>query len=132
MHRLIFSILLVLLAGCGPVSRQTVTHLDVALLEDRYAPNQWRVPGGQEISLTLSNPTHETREWAVYSAPPGEPNSPTGNIDILARFVVEAGQTRTVTFTTPSAPGQYTITSSLPGQSEAGLKGKLLIVQPGY
>jgi len=128
----IFACCLCLLAACTGRGTLTTTHIEAVLGEDRYTPAQWRIPGGQEISLKLTNATPEEREWALFIDPPSDPLTAADESNLILKFSVPANQSKTVTFTAPAAPGEYSVTSTLPGQMKAGLLGTLTVVQPGY
>jgi hypothetical protein len=131
MRRFIF-VWLCLLSACSGRGTLTTTHIEAVLSADRFTPSQWRIPGGQVITLKLTNATAEEREWALLITPPTAPYSTDDEINLIVKFSVPANQSETVTFTAPAAPGEYSVTSTLPGQLEAGLLGKVTIVQPGY
>ncbi len=123
---------LCLLAACSAGHIPTNTRIEAVLGEDRYTPTQWRIPGGQEITLKLTNATSEEREWALFIDPPSDPLTAVDKSNLILKFSVAPNENKTVTFTAPAAPGEYTVTSTLPGQMKAGLLGTLTIVQPGY
>ena len=131
MRKIIF-LWLCLLTACSGRGTLTTTHIEAVISADRYTPSQWRIPGGEEITLKLTNTTAEEREWALLIDPPTDPYSADDEANLIVKFSVPANQSKTVTFTAPPAPGEYSVTSTLPGQLEAGLFGKVLIVQPGY
>ena len=130
--RLLFLLGICLLTACSGSGMTTTTHIKAVIDTDRYTPAQWRIPGGQEITLELTNTTPEEREWALFIDTPSEPYSAEDEPNLIIKFSVPANQSKTVTFTAPAAPGEYSVTSTLPGQMEAGLLGKVTIVQPGY
>lgn len=130
--RKIILVLLCFLAACSGQGLTTTTQIEAVIGADRYTPAQWRIPGGQEITLKLSNSTAEVREWALLIDPPSEPYDGDDTEKLILKFSVAAGESKTVTFTSPAAPGEYSVTSTLPGQLEDGLLGKVTIVQPGY
>jgi hypothetical protein len=123
---------LCLLTACSGRGTLTTTHIEAVLGEDRYTPSQWRIPGGQEITLKLTNDTPEEREWALFIDPPSEPYSAEDEANLIVKFSVPPNQSQIVTFIAPAAPGEYSVSSTLPGQLEAGLLGKVTVVQPGY
>jgi hypothetical protein len=130
--RRIILVWLCLLAACSGSGLATTTHIKAVLNTDSYTPSQWRIPGGEEITLELTNETPEEREWALFIDTPSEPYSPEDEANLIIKFSVPAHQSKTVTFTAPAAPGEYSVTSTIPGQMEDGLVGKVTIVQPGY
>ncbi len=131
MRKFIF-LCLCILTACSARATLTTTHIEAVLGEDRYTPSQWRIPGGQEITLALTNATAEEGEWALFIDPPTEPYSADDEPNLILKFTVPPNQSKTVTFTAPAAPGEYSVASTIPGQLEAGLAGKITIVQPGY
>ena len=131
MRKFIFLCLCVLTA-CSGHAPLTTSHIEAVIKEDHYAPSQWRIPGGKEITLDLTNETAEEGEWALFIDTPSEPYSADDEPKLILKFDVPANQSKTVTFTSPAAPGEYSVASTLPGQLEAGLLAKITIVQPGF
>jgi len=122
----------VLLGACSAQPRKAVTAIAVVINNDRFTPSEWRVPGGQMITLKISNETTQEHEWVLLTDPPTEPFSADDEAKVVYRLGIAAGETRTVTFQAPAAPGEYSAACSKPGHLEKGEVGKLLVVQPGY
>ncbi len=132
MRRIIASLLLlVLLAACGG-QHVTTTTISATLSEYAIAPAEWRIPAGQQITLTVSNQGKKAHEWVLLKDPPSEPFSAEDEANLLFRVSLAPGASQTVQFTAPLAPGEYSVTSSLPGDLEGGMLAKVVVVQPGY
>jgi plastocyanin len=125
-------LLLVTLSACTGTMRETRTQIEVRIASGHYSPAQWRVPAGQTITLQLINMTQEDHTWVLLTDPPTEPFDANDEALLLQRFPLAAGETRTVTFTSPAAPGEYSVTCARPGHLENGEIGKMVVVQPGY
>ncbi len=124
-------LLLILLSACAG-QPATTTTIRAALSDTAIAPAEWRVPAGQQITLTVDNQGKKAHEWALLKSPPTEPFSADDEANLLFRVSLAPGASQTVQFKTPLAPGEYSVTSGLPGDLEAGLLAKLVVVQPGY
>ena len=132
MRRAFASLLfLVLLAACGG-PRATTTSISATLTEYAITPAEWRVPAGQQINLTVSNQGKKSHEWVLLKDPPTEPFGADDEAGLLFRVSLAPGANQTVTFKAPAAPGEYSVTSGLPGDLEGGMLAKLVVVQPGY
>ena len=121
-----------LLAGCGGAPRTASVHMQLTFTTDRFNPAVWRIPGGETIQIQFSNQTAVEHEWVLLKDPPIEPFDAAEEAQVLARFRVAPGETRTAQFLAPSAPGEYGVTCSIPGHLESGEMGKVVVVQPGY
>ena len=87
MRKLIF-LCLCLLTACSGRAPLTTTHIEATIEEDRYIPTQWRIPGGQEITLDLTNKTAEEGEWALFIEAPSEPYSADDEPNLILKFDV--------------------------------------------
>lgn len=133
-HTVLLSALLIALAlvltACGSASDKASTSLTVTLTDFEFTPMDATVPAGETITLKLVNNGAVTHEWALLSEPVEAPFGDDDEGKILFEAEVEAGQTNTVTFTAPAAAGEYEVVCAIPGHMEAGMVGKLLVVQP--
>jgi uncharacterized cupredoxin-like copper-binding protein len=125
-------LLALVLAACAPAARNAVSSIEVVIRDYRYAPGQWRIPGGELITLKLVNESAQEHEWVLLKDPPSDTFSSTDEANVVYRATVSAGETRTVQFTAPFAPGEYSAACSRPGHLEKGETGRVLVVQPGY
>lgn len=126
------ALVMFLLASCCGQPSKTSTSIEVTLQEYRFLPTQWRIPAGQEITLFLKNEGKKNHDWVLLRFPPTEPFDADDESNVLLRVNVEAGESKTVQFRAPAAPGEYSVASSQPGDLEKGMSARLLVVQPGY
>ncbi len=118
-----------LLSACGGSGSAGSTSITSTMTDFKFDPTTWTVPAGKEITLKLVNNGSVEHDWVLMSkpvTPPAAQNSP----DQLFATQANAGETKTVTFTAPSAPGEYEVICTIPGHLEAGMSGKLVVVQP--
>jgi uncharacterized cupredoxin-like copper-binding protein len=121
-----------LLSACCGRPNPTTTSINAALDEYAITPMEWRIPAGQNITLKLNNLGKKAHEWVLLKDLPTEPFSADDEANVLFRTSIPPGTSQTVTFKAPTAPGEYSVTSSLPGDLEGGMLAKLIVVQPGY
>jgi uncharacterized cupredoxin-like copper-binding protein len=125
-------LLTLLLTACGGQPRSASAQMQVTISTDRFTPNQWRIPGGESIQIQILNQTQIAHEWVLLKAPPKDPYGAEEEAQVLVRIQVAAGETRSAQFRAPAAPGEYSVTCSIPGHLEKGEIGKVVVVQPGY
>lgn len=125
-------ILVLLLTACGAQPRTTTTLIEVTLTEYQYSPTSWRIPGGQTITLKLNNQGQEAHDWTLLKDPPTAPFNANDEPNVLLRVSVGSGESKTVMFTSPAAPGEYFAVCSGVGHMEQGMNAKVLVVQAGY
>ena len=128
------------IGGCGGDDAGTdpdaaSTNLEVTTTDFAFSPNSWTVPAGEEISIEITNDGSLLHEWVLMQ--PGvtiesEADLPETEEELLADFVnvedeVEAGATKTLTFTAPDA-GTYQVICAIEGHFDAGMEGELTVV----
>jgi uncharacterized cupredoxin-like copper-binding protein len=111
------------------------TSLEVTTSEFQFSPSSWTVPAGEEISIEITNGGTVLHEWVLLQ--PGvnlesEADLPETEEELLADFVyvedeVEAGDTKTLTFTAPAA-GTYQVICAIETHFDAGMEGTLTVV----
>jgi uncharacterized cupredoxin-like copper-binding protein len=111
------------------------TALEVTTSEFQFSPNEWTIPAGEEISIEITNDGSVLHEWVLMQ--PGvsieaETDLPETEEELLADFVyvedeVEAGTTKTLTFTAPPA-GTYQVICAIETHFDAGMEGTLTVV----
>jgi uncharacterized cupredoxin-like copper-binding protein len=129
---ILMALVIFLLSGCCGQPSKTSTSIEVTLQEYRFLPAQWRIPAGQEITLTLKNEGRQEHDWVLLRYPPTEPFDGDDEKQVLFRVIVGPGESKTVQFRAPAAAGEYSVASSLPGELEEGMTARVLVVQPGY
>jgi uncharacterized cupredoxin-like copper-binding protein len=126
---ILLSTLVLAACGGGGSSSQGSTSIQATMNEFAYTPNTWSVPAGQKITLTLVNKGSVEHDWVLMKAPVTPPFSSTNQPDIIFTAKTAAGATNVVSFTAPSAAGEYEVVCDVPGHLEAGMSGKLTVVQ---
>ncbi|HMK08607.1 MAG TPA: cupredoxin domain-containing protein [Anaerolineales bacterium] len=114
------------LVACGP---KTAT-ISTTMTDFKYDPDTWTVPAGAKVTLNLTNSGSVEHEFLMLDL--GTTVSPPFNEDavkdkILVDQDVDAGQSATVVFTAPTAPGDYQVLCGVAGHLEAGMQGKLTV-----
>ena len=123
-----------IVAGCDG-GDEASTDLEVTTSDFQFSPDSWTVPAGEEISIDITNEGSVLHEWVLMQ--PGvsiesEADLPETEEELLADFVyvedeVEAGATKTLTFTAPAA-GTYQIICAIETHFDAGMEGSLTVV----
>jgi uncharacterized cupredoxin-like copper-binding protein len=108
------------------------TEITADMEEFQFTPVDWTVQEGEEITIELVNNGTLDHEWVILQ--PGvtiedESELPETEEELLADFVywedeVEAGETKTVTFTAPPA-GDYQVICAIEGHFASGMEGTL-------
>jgi uncharacterized cupredoxin-like copper-binding protein len=121
------------IGACGGDAAST--NLEVTTTDFQFSPNSWTVTAGEEISIDITNEGSVLHEWVLMQ--PGvtiesEADLPETEEELLADFVnvedeVEAGATKTLTFTAPAA-GTYQVICAIETHFDAGMEGELTVV----
>lgn len=109
------------------------TEITADMEEFEFSPVEWTVPEGEEITIELVNNGTLEHEWVILQAGvtiSDESELPETEEELLADFVywedeVEAGETKTVTFTAPPA-GEYQVICAIDGHFDSGMEGTLI------
>lgn len=146
---------LLLTAGCGgdtpaaentdaPVTEITITGND----RMRFAPTRFTVRAGETITLTFDNIGRMPKETMGHNLAILEPGvnvnafaaAAVGYADnryipsqyadqvIAASDVLGPGEKEVITFTAPTAPGEYPFVCSFPGHTQAGMRGIMVVI----
>jgi plastocyanin len=136
MKKLIITILIALslttsLAACsgGSSGGPPSTTLSVTLTEFSFDPSTFTVPAGKEITLTLINTGSVEHSFVILKKGYAftSPYNDNDKANTLQAFTVQAGETRTVTFTSPAEPGEYQVICDIAGHAEAGMEARLIV-----
>ena len=123
--------MLLALSACGGSKSTPSTDLKVELSDFKFTPDTFTVPAGKEITLRVNNAGAVPHEFVIMkkgievSAPFNDDDE--GNIYWEVELAI--GESQTKTFTAPSEPGEYQVSCGTPGHHEAGMIGKLIVVQ---
>jgi uncharacterized protein len=129
MKRILVSVVFALtltLTACG----SNKTTLNVTATDKGYDSSTYTVPAGQEVTLNLTNTGVLEHEFAILKK--GEHVTPPfGEKDedkILWELDgVEAGTTKSATFTAPTEAGEYDVICGIPGHIELGMTATLIV-----
>ncbi|MCE9645527.1 MAG: cupredoxin domain-containing protein [Chloroflexi bacterium] len=104
--------------------------LNVTATDSGYDSTTYTVPAGTEVTVNLKNDGVIEHEFAILKL--GEHVTPPfGDKDEAKIFWeldgVEAGTTKSDTFTTPTEPGEYDIICGIPGHIELGMVATLIV-----
>ena len=116
-----------ILAACGGSKKTT---LNVSATDTGYDSPTYTVPAGAEVTLNLTNNGAIEHEFAILKK--GEHVTPPfGDKDEDKIFWeldgVDAGQTKSDTFTAPTEPGEYDVICGIPGHIELGMTATLIV-----
>lgn len=94
-----------------------VPEIKIVSTEFKLEPSTIRVNAGQPVRLILDN-TQASTEHGLFIPALG------------TRLFARAGELASNTFTFDT-PGEYEIVCDLPGHTEAGMRGKLIVISTG-
>ncbi len=129
----IFVLLLVMsiaLAACS--GNAASANIKVNMAEFTFTPSEFTVPAGEEITLTAVNDGAVVHEFVImkFGTNVGEDFGDEDEANIYWEVEVDAGGSKTETFTAPSEPGEYQVVCGTAGHYVAGMIGKLTVVAP--
>jgi uncharacterized cupredoxin-like copper-binding protein len=141
LKRMFFTLVLtVLLTGCAGagVSQAGATELTVEATDFAYNPASITVPVGQPVTLTLKNTGKVEHDFVVdkinvtdveaSDSGPAMHHQMGGTAEYDLHFFARAGDTETLQFTALES-GTYEIYCTIEGHKEAGMIGKLIVVE---
>ena len=115
-----------ILAACGPQK----TTLNVTATDTGYDSPTYTVPAGGEVIVNLTNNGAIEHEFAVLKLDQ-HVTPPFGDKDEDKIFWeldgVDAGETKSDTFTAPTEPGEYDVICGIPGHIEMGMVSTLIV-----
>lgn len=124
---LVLALALVLTACGGKPGKVT---LNVSTTDRGYDSKTYTVPAGAEVALNMTNNGSVEHEFAILKL--GEHVTPPfGDKDEDKIFWeldgVDAGETKSDTFTAPTEPGTYDVICGIPGHIELGMVATLVV-----
>lgn len=129
-HTLYWLVVLSLaLAGVSACGGGGATEITVTTTDFHFTPEEWTVPAGKEITLTIINNGTTEHEWVIIKQGETVTQPFDDDDEDKVYWEMEAGQGLTVTekFTAPTEPGEYTIVCGLPTHIEEGMQGLLIV-----
>ena len=120
-----------ILSACGAGGPST--SISLTMTDFTFLPNTLTVPAGEEITLTVTNSGAVAHDFMIMKL--GHAVGGNGHVGEAEHANVyweqeqlEAGRTLQSKFTAPSEPGEYQIVCGVAGHFEAGMSGKLIVV----
>jgi uncharacterized cupredoxin-like copper-binding protein len=131
-------VLSLLLVGCGAkVTQAAATEITVKATDFAFSPGSITVPVGQPVTLTLDNMGAAEHDFVVEkisvtdvkasNTGPAMHHQMGGMPDYDLHFFAPARDKAVLNFTALE-PGTYEIFCSIEGHKEAGMVGKLIVV----
>ncbi len=120
----------ILLTSCGGTSAPT-TEIDVTLTDFQFSPNSFVVPTGKEITLTSRNSGGVIHNFMIMNLGQtvGQEYGDEDLANVYWKLEIPPGGDSSTTFTAPEEPGDYEVVCSIPGHVQAGMIGKLTVVE---
>lgn len=119
-------VLSLLLTACG----SNKVTLSVTATDTGYDSTTYTVPAGAEVTVQMRNDGALQHEFAILKLG-DHVTPPFGEKDedkILWELDgVDAGTTKSGTFTAPTQPGEYDVICGIPGHIEKGMKATLIV-----
>ena len=122
----LLSLMLVSCGGAGPS-----TTINVTLTDFQFAPNQFTVPAGQEITLNVVNTGAVVHNFVIMKlgTTAGDAFDDDDEANVYWEEVdIQPGGDINTTFTAPSEPGEYQVVCRTEGHIASGMVGKLIVV----
>lgn len=129
---LVAALSLVLMA-CSDSDDGGSTSIDATMTDFTFSPDVWSVAAGEEITIDLANNGSVEHEWVILQDGvqiASEADLPETEEELLSNFVfwedeVEPGESKTLTFTAPTA-GTYQVICSIETHFNVGMEGELV------
>lgn len=121
-----------LLSACGGGGGGAPsTNLTVSMTDFSFTPGTFTVPAGQEITIALSNEGAVEHELVImkFGAEVSAPFDQNDQENVYWHAKLLHGGSETLTFTAPTEPGEYLVSCSTSGHHEAGMQGKMIVVE---
>ena len=121
----LFVLLTMTLVSCSP---KNVT-IDMELTEYKFNPDSIEVSAGSEVTVNFTNKGTLEHEMVIMvlgknaTVPFDADDEP----NIFWEHELESGDQESVTFTSPTEPGEYQIVCGIPAHLELGMVGTLIV-----
>jgi uncharacterized cupredoxin-like copper-binding protein len=124
----LFFILILVQSACSPTS---TTNISVKMTDFSYTPKDVSVLAGKEITFNITNEGKVGHEFVImkHGMTVGDDFGPEDEDNIYWEVEAKAGETKQVTFTAPTEPGDYQVVCGTPGHFMAGMFSKLTVVK---
>lgn len=129
----------ILVSGCssGDGVSGNATRIDVLAADFRFDPPDLTLKAGQQYSLLFKNAGSTLHDWTIDGIPSqtvavnasGGHDMGSATMPAVAaqlHVAADAGKTDELTFT-PTQPGEYEYSCTVPGHRELGMRGRLAV-----
>lgn len=125
-------VLALLVVSCGgddgPSVEDATSELAINMTEFEFDPAETVVPGGEEITLDLTNSGSVEHNWVLLNAGERVETEEEYTEDMAYyRAELQPGEAGTFTFTAPGERGIYQVICIVPGHLTAGMEGRLTV-----
>src|SRR6185436_13304346 len=122
--RLLVIFAIPLLGACSGADAVSTT-IDLKIADFTFTPNHFTIPAGTEITVHATNAGSVTHNFTIMklAADVGHEFGEEDRPSVYWEIEIQAGESKTFTFTTPEEPGVYQILCAMPGHLQAGMFG---------
>ncbi len=114
--------------GAGSIPQTGGSSSTVVMSDYKFSPATVTVPAGQTVTLNLTNNGAAAHTWVVMKTPISGSFTSADQANVLFDSQqIGPGQSKTVTFTAPTTPGNYQVVCAMPGHFENGMVGQLVV-----
>lgn len=117
-------VLAFILSACGG-SGGSSNNIKVTMVDFAFQPNSLSVAANKSVTLTITNNGSTDHDFTLVSKTVTPPWGDQDKPNIITEKIVPAGQTATLTFTSPATPGDYQFLCTVAGHLESGMTGTL-------
>lgn len=123
-------VLSLVLTACGASGPSTT--IDVEFTDFHFTPDVFSIPAGSEITLNATNAGAVIHEFVIMKLGQtiGDDFGDEDEANIYWEVEAEPGESKSVTFTAPTEPGEYQVVCGTEGHFVAGMVGSLTVVAP--
>ncbi|HAV76148.1 MAG TPA: hypothetical protein DCX53_02225 [Anaerolineae bacterium] len=122
--------IVMLLASCGGGGAPS-TAIDVVMTDFQFVPNQFVVPAGEEITISIVNSGAVVHNFVIMKlgTTAGQTFEEDDQVNVYWEEVdIQPGGDFSTIFTAPTEPGEYQIICRTEGHIVSGMIAKLIVV----
>jgi uncharacterized cupredoxin-like copper-binding protein len=106
------------------------SRMNITITDFMFSPDEFTVPAGAEITIRVTQGGAVGHDLIImeYGADAGDKFDDEDKASVYWEIDVPAESVEIAHFTAPSRPGVYQIVCGMPGHMQAGMVGKLIVV----
>jgi len=131
-NKLFVSLMLILVLALSACENSgSTTKVSFTITDFAFAPNEFTITAGQEITLNLTHNGTMEHNFIVmkYGTDAGEMFDEADEVNVFWKMSLQPGDSKTVVFTAPEQPGTYQILCGMPGHMQSGMVGRLIVIE---